>query len=105
MAWNKTYTHTLLIGLDQFAAAVIFNRPDLTISTLCYLVMAGQAWDVKLSRWQIWLLSRLGPALDWIQAGHCKQAKAGDVARAQSTLQALGGIPALDTPAPLPPVS
>lgn len=90
MSWDKTYTHTVLIGLDQFAAAVIFNRPDLTISTMCWMVMEGQAFDLKLSGWQIAILAWLGPKLDRMQANHCAEAKDGDIARAQQTLKALG---------------
>lgn len=93
MSWDKTYTHTLLIALDQFAAAVVFNRPDLTISTMCWMVMEGQAFDLKLSGWQIAILRRLGPMLDKVQTDHCVQAKDGDIARAQQTLKALGVVP------------
>jgi hypothetical protein len=87
MSWSKTYTHTLLIALDQFAAAIIFNRPDLTISTLCWLVRPGNTdKDLKLYVWQRWALVKLGPILDKIQANHCEQAKDGDRHRAWGTL-------------------
>jgi hypothetical protein len=86
MSWDKTYTHTLLIALDQFAAAVIFNRPDLTISTMCWMVMTGNDAKLKLDAWQRWILVKLGPILDKIQTNHCEKAKNGDRHRAWATL-------------------
>lgn len=86
MSWSRTYTHTLAIAVDQLGAAVIFNRPDLTISTLCWVVMSGDAQPLKLALWQIWSLRCLGPILNRIQANHCAQAREGDMERAQSTL-------------------
>lgn len=86
MSWDRTYTHTLAIAVDQLGAAVIFNRPDLTISTLCWIVMSGDPQPLKLAPWQTWMLARLGPILNRIQENHCVQAREGDAQRAQATL-------------------
>lgn len=90
MSWDKTYSHTLLIALDQLGAAIFFNRPDLTISTLCDLVMTGQAAPLKLALWQLEFLAWLGPKLNRLQKNHCPQARLGDIQRAKSTLTLLG---------------
>lgn len=90
MSWDRTYSHNVLIALDSFAAALVFNRPDLTISTMCDMVRNPMGRHVlKLSTWQLWSLQRLGPILDWIQKGHCKLARQGDIDRANSTLESL----------------
>lgn len=89
MSWDNTYTHTILIGLDQFAAGLLFNRNDLTISTMCFLVMHGNDAPLKLSERQRAFLAWLGPVLDKIQAGHCAGARQGDIERAKSTLTSL----------------
>ena len=90
MSFSKTYTHTVLIGLDQFGAAVIFNRNDLTISTMCDMVMKGNDASLELHGWQRAFLKMLGPRLNRIQADHCGQARLGDEQRAKLTLQVLG---------------
>ena len=87
--WSRTYSHTLLIALDDFGAAIIFNRPDLTISTLCYLVVNGKDASLKLWRWQTAVLKWLGPWLDRIQKDHMALAREGDSERAQSTIDLL----------------
>lgn len=89
MSWDKTYSHTLLIALDQFAAAVIFNRPDLTISAMCWMVSSGHAESLKLYGWQRAFLAGLAPVLDRIQAQHCLKAAFGDWDRSISTLSSL----------------
>jgi hypothetical protein len=90
MSWDRTYSHTVLIAIDQFAAAIIFNRPDLTVSTMCWMVMTGNDAGLKLSPWQRWILVKLGPLLNKVQTNHCKAARDGDYARAESTLAMLG---------------
>lgn len=90
MAWDTTYTHTVLIGLDQLGAAILFNRNDLTISTMCDMVAKGDDASLKLQGWQRAFLKRLGPVLNKIQADHCAQARVGDEGRATSTLSVLG---------------
>lgn len=94
MSWDGTYSHTVLIAVDQFAAAITFNRPDLTVSTMCWMVMTGNDSDLKLSTWQRWILVKLGTVLNRIQTNHCLEAAYGDIARAKSTLTALEDAPA-----------
>lgn len=89
MSWDGTYSHTVLIAVDQFAAAVIFNRADLTVSTMCWMVATGNDSSLKLSTWQRWSLVKLGPVLNRIQTNHCALSADGDRLRARSTLAAL----------------
>lgn len=93
MAWENTYSHNVLIGLDQLGAAIFFNRNDLTISSLCGLVLLDDRWIaiLKLSSWQVKTLKVLGRVLNWIQANHCPNAILGDQARANFTLMTLQG--------------
>lgn len=90
MSWDKTYTHTVLIAADQFAAAVFFNRPDLTISTMCWMVMEGKDATLKLSKMQRAFLAWLGPQLNKYWPNHCAEARDGDIKRAKNTLTSLG---------------
>lgn len=89
MAWGNSYTHTLALAIDSFAASVLFNRPDLTISALCWLVTENLDSPLKLWKWQRRLLLWIGPILNKIQAGHMALARAGDIRRAKSTLSLL----------------
>lgn len=93
MSWDRTYPHTVLIALDQFAAAIIFNRPDLAISTMCWMVMTGNDAPLKLSPWQRWILVKLGPILNRIQPAHCELSAKGDRDRATATQLALIKVP------------
>lgn len=89
MSFDNTYSHNVLVGLDMFGAALLFNRDDLTISTMCDMVMKGDDASLKLHGWQRAFLAWLGPVLNKIQADHCGQARLGDIARAESTLKVL----------------
>ena len=106
MSWDRTYSHTLAIAVDQLAAAVIFNRADLTISALCWITLAAASPGVasvpydehavsalralELSVWQHWLLGQIGRNfLERFWPGHCVQARAGDLARGRSAIAAL----------------
>ncbi len=89
MSWDRSYTHTLAIALDDWAASVFFNRPDLTVSTLCWLVASGKDAPLNLWRWQRAFLQWLGPWLNRIQKDHMALAREGDIERAQSTLSLL----------------
>lgn len=98
MSWGKTYIHTLLIALDQFAAAVFFDRADVTISSLCRVVQLADAgyltWQAKLATtkfatWQISVLRVLARWLDYIQTNHCELARQSDLARNASSLSLL----------------
>lgn len=106
MSWNQTYTHTLALGVDRFAAAVIFNEPDITISSLCWIVMVAEGrmlaeaqlqgpsarlalQQLKLYNWQLITLRWIGKELEHTFPGHCTAARQGDLdtsARARSLL-------------------
>lgn len=86
---NDGYIHTVLVGLDSFAAVVFFCRADLTVSTMCWMVANGKAEYLKLNWVQHAFLAWLGPLLNKIQADHMAIAMASDTARARSTLTAL----------------
>lgn len=92
MSWDKTYSHTLLIAADQFAAAVFFNEPDLCISTLCWCVRTPSypIQQLKLSPWQFRVLMRIGDGLEHFWPGHCVASRQGDIDRAGSTQTRLG---------------
>lgn len=101
MAWGNTYAYRVLIGLDRLGAALLFNRNDITISTLCGLVQLADsarpdrkhAFRLVLSFGlhpvQLWLLRQLSYVLDKIQADHCQLAIGGDVQTAQSIVTML----------------
>jgi hypothetical protein len=84
VSFKKTYLHTLLVALDQFGAAVFFNRADLTVSAMCWLVRKGRTEDLRPGRWQTWLLVHIGNVLEWVQPGHLEAARVGDLIRANS---------------------
>ena len=90
MSWSRTYVHTLLIAIDQFAAAVFFNRADVTISSLCRVVQLADSGDAvwtarlaatKFARWQIAILRVLAAGLEKIQTSHCELARQSDLSR------------------------
>ena len=97
MAWVNTYLHSVLVGLDDFGAAVLFNRNDVTISTMCRVV---QLVDRKvavaesvlkrlaLHPWQVFFLRWVGRGLTLIKRHHCAKALVADMGRA-SAIQAL----------------
>lgn len=93
MTWTKTYTHTIAIGLDDLGAAVLFNRNDITISSLCWMQRTADAGDPNVSAklatldlrpWQHGFLRRVGAGLEWIRPGHCDRARRADQARGKS---------------------
>lgn len=107
MSWNQTYTHTLALGADRFAAAVVFNQPDITVSSLCWIVMTAESplppngdialhqavtdayLDLKLYIWQLHALRWIGKELERTFPGHCEAARQGDLdtsARARALL-------------------
>lgn len=94
MSFSGTYAHTFLIALDQTGAAVLFNRNDATISSLCHLQLETDAGNadaaakhatLNLHPWQVWFLRHVGAGLEWKWPGHCARAAAADIARAEST--------------------
>jgi hypothetical protein len=94
MPWSGTYSNRVLVGLDQFGAAVLFNRNDACISSLCRIVQNADAGvgdfparlaSLNLKPWQLSFLRWLAPKLDKIEADHCELSRQGDLARAEST--------------------
>lgn len=87
MSWDKTYSHTLVLGLDRFGAAILFNQPDITISSLCWVVREAPFGKIaedalpklKLYRWQNCALVIIGNALEYFWPGHCEAARLGDL--------------------------
>lgn len=107
MSWDKTYGHTLALGVDRFAAAVVFNEPDITISSLCWIVgvaegsiaarssmekVAAQSAlvDLKLYNWQLMALRWIGHELEHTFPGHCAAARQGDIATSARARGLLG---------------
>jgi hypothetical protein len=80
---SRTWLQFLLIAFDDFGAVVLFNRPGITISSLCSIAMAGQDAPLKLWAWQrsllLWLGARLGHA-------HCDAAALADIERARAVI-------------------
>jgi hypothetical protein len=83
MSWDKTYSHTVALGVDRLGAALVFNQPDITISSLCWIVRQVHSEDMvqrlKLYPWQLWLLRRIGNFLEHFWPGHCADARQGDL--------------------------
>jgi hypothetical protein len=102
---SGTYFHTVAIALDQFAAAIFFNRADVTISSLCRVVQLADSgmtpWpahlaSTKFSAAQIGFLRQLAKVLNKIQTNHCELARQADLARDDSSTQLLSVL--FDTP-------
>lgn len=108
MAFGGTYAYRVLIGLDRLGAALLFNRNDITISTLCGLVQLAdsarpdrkRAFRLVLSFGlhpaQLWLLRQLSYVLDKIQTDHCQLAICGDLDTARSIVDMLKVYDAAD---------
>lgn len=107
MSFDRTYLHTVLIGLDDFGAALFLNRNDCTISTACDLVRKMYAGNraardlvyltFSFRNWQIRALRVIGAALERIQPGHCNAARLADIARGRSAVALLDSV-ALPSP-------
>lgn len=97
MSWSGTYSHNVLLAIDELGAMLFWNTPDITISSMCGIVMAADQhveWKenlaaLRLYRWQEAILRWLGPRLNEIQANHCYLAIQADQARAQRVMQIL----------------
>lgn len=93
MSFQRSYVHTVLVAIDQTAAAVLFNRDDVTISSLCGLVRRMDRGDkqarnlvylgLALRDWQIGFLRFTGAALEKFWPGHCEAAIKADIARGE----------------------
>ena len=90
MSFTRTYVHSILVGLDDLAAALLFNRCDCTISSLCRLAQLGLLDRIDAHPWHRWFLTRLAPVLDRIQPNHCELARLADLRRGRSAAQLLG---------------
>lgn len=83
MSEAGTYSHTVLLALDYWAAAVFFGRFGLSISTMAGLVRDDLHGPLGLQGWQVAFLRWLEPRLS---NAHCEAAKAGDVGRLKTGL-------------------
>ncbi len=97
MSWTQSYTHTLAIGVDRFGAAVLYNQPDITISSLCWLERTSRGLgapapspvqtrlaqnavrQMRLYAWQATTLKWIGAGLERLSSGHCARAMASDL--------------------------
>lgn len=93
MSFENTYVYSILIALDDFGAALLFNRNDCTISSLCRLAQLDKLAPLKLSAWQVSFLKRLAPMLDRMQANHCEIARLEDIRRGNAMAELLDVVP------------
>lgn len=98
MSWDKTYSHTVVLGIDRLGAAIFFNEPDITISSLCYIVRSYPRVKVdavlKLYDWQRFALQWIGNGLEYFWPGHCTRARSGDIETTTRARQLLGALTA-----------
>lgn len=80
------YLHTVAIGFDQLGAAILFNRNDLTISSLSGLVLNNNYTQLNLNKYQIFFLKGIGKSLNLFFKNHTSGAIVADNARANSTI-------------------
>jgi hypothetical protein len=111
MSWNRTYSHTVALGADRFAAAVVFNQADITVSSLCWIVRTYDAAlaspihtpltpldlsaisafkMMNLYGWQVSLLRWIGKDLEAFFPGHCAKAREGDISTSERARLLLG---------------
>ncbi|MDE2105201.1 MAG: hypothetical protein KGL39_48700 [Patescibacteria group bacterium] len=104
MSFERTYLHTVAIGIDDLAAALFLNRNDMTVSTACDLVRKMYGGN-KVARdlvyltfgfrnWQIVALHRIGAGLERLQPGHCNAARLADIARGRGAAVTLASVDA-----------
>ena len=99
MSFQRSYVHTVLVAIDQLGAALLFNRDDTTISSLCGLTRRMDRGDkaarnliylrLALRDWQIGFLRTTGRALERFWPGHCEAAIKADIQRGQRVLAIL----------------
>lgn len=102
MSFQGTYLHTVAIGVDDLAAAVLLNCNDITISTSCDLVRKMDSGNVRardlvlltyaFKNWQIAALRTIGRALEAIKPGHCNAARLADIARGGAAVVKLSSV-------------
>jgi hypothetical protein len=99
---KHTYLMTLLIGLDRFGAALLFNMTDCCISSLCWMMLVSAKRitvtpgevalaqrtleSLKPYRWQEELLLVIGRGLEWLSPGHCAASATADILTATRTI-------------------
>jgi len=87
---NRSWVHLLLVGgLDMTWAIILFNKTNITISSLCKIAMDGDPLKLaklKFWKWQLSLLLWLGARLGH---EHCDGAALADKARAQAVIDLL----------------
>lgn len=101
MSWDRTYSHTVALAVDRFAAALVYNQPDITISSLCWIVRNGEKLKIaedallvlKLSKWQHRSLVLIGNGLERFFPGHCEAARRGDLLTGQRARSLLSDDP------------
>ena len=95
MSWEQSYSHTVLIAVDRLGAALLFNEPDITISSLCWVVRSGtpaQNAALKLYGWQKSALQLVGDGLEYFWPGHCARARTSDIQTSSRAAQLLGAL-------------
>lgn len=98
MSWDQTYSYTVVLAVDRFAAAVLFGQPDITISSLCWIVLnagklriADEAMEkLRLSKWQVRSLLWIGGRLEHFFPGHCAAARLSDLRTSTRSIDLLG---------------
>jgi hypothetical protein len=103
---NYPYWLVLLLGLDRFGAVLLFNCPDMCISSLCWLVLSYTGHlqprspdeaalvmlsmkTLKLWAWQEELLILIGRLLERISPGHCLHSAQDELLTAARTTKLL----------------
>lgn len=89
-----TYLYTVLLAIDRFGAAILFNRADITISSLCWIylnrtidpITIRSYRTLNLYGWQAGFLGATGTALERISPGHCARARISDIETGQSAM-------------------
>jgi len=76
------YVKILAVSVDIFLASIFWNKPDVTISSLCGLALRK---DPNVRSFE----GYLGRMLNRIQKDHCEHAIASDIIRAQGILKVL----------------
>lgn len=96
MSWENTYSRSVCIGIDRFYSALLFNEPDMTISSLCWLVRnrftEGVREEVKLYNWQIRVLWHIGAGLEFFFPGHIAVARSNDIKASSRARRVLGAV-------------
>lgn len=82
-----TYFKRFWRGFDRFGAAVIYNIEDVTISSLCWVVLNADTnitakkalVTLRLAPWQHATLKWIGHGLEFFWPGHCEGARISDI--------------------------